>query len=286
LGVGLVTNERSQEMSHKIFVLRIVETVARQWWFLVLVLLPQFIPPYTSRGYELHDWGMVNAYLLTHPIKSSFASLYPVFQIIPLALIVMIFFVGRRVTRIFSAYVFFSYGVIAFVQSISISDRYGFAVCVANLFSFLILAGMWLWESVFPKNELAMQKPLSWKYGIILLALLPFWEPVQHLTLLPDFNPTYILTSGAGLSFCLVTPLYLAILALSFPGVNRTVFVATGFMGAMMGIGNMVLEFVIYPDYWWIGILHIPLFVISVYCLWLSLNEIAVQVKKVQQVLV
>lgn len=52
-------------------------------------------------------------------------------------------------------------------------------------------------------------------------------------------------------------------------------FVATGFVGVMLGLGNLVLEFIIYPNWWWIGILHIPLFVISLYCLALAFNEIA-----------
>jgi hypothetical protein len=44
-----------------------------------------------------------------------------------------------------------------------------------------------------------------------------------------------------------------------------------------MGLGNFLLEFVIIPSYWWVGILHIPLFVISFYCLALSFNEMAGQ---------
>jgi hypothetical protein len=266
-------------MTGKLLSWKLIEAVGKQWWFLPLIVLPQVIPPYTAHGYRLPEWGMVNAHILTHPIKGPFAGFYPVFQIAPLVLLFAIFFVGRRATRVFSAYVGLSYVAIAFLQSISITNKYGLAICTANLVTFLILASLWFWEAASPKNEFETHKKPVWKYWAILLALLPFWRPVNPLTLMPDFNPVYILTSGAGLSFCLVTPLYLAILSLYFPQVNKTVFVATGFIGVMLGLGNMVLEFVIYPTWWWIGVLHIPLLVISLYCVVLSFNEIAKPLK-------
>ena len=267
-------------MVKKSFIRKLSEEVKHQYWFLPLILLPQILPPYALHGYKLYEWGEVNAYILLHPIKSYFTGLFPFFQIIPLFLLIAIPFARMRIARLFSVYVAISYTLIAFLQSISISDKYGFAVCTANVITFLILASLWLWESIFPKNEFGFQKIPAWKYSIILIALLPFWEPVNPFTLLPDFNPMYVFTSGAGLSFCLVTPLYLAILVLYFPHVNKTVFIATGLIGVVMGLGNLALEFVIYPSYWWIGILHIPLFIISAYSLAISFNEITGQVKK------
>jgi hypothetical protein len=267
-------------MAQQPFVWKLIKTVAHQWWFLPLILLPQAIPPYTSNGYKLPEWGTVNAYILTHPIKGDFTGLFSFFQIIPLALLLAVFFIGKRVTRFFSIYVALSYTLIAFLQSFSISDKYGFAVCVANVITFLILASLWVWESIFPKNEFELLKIPAWKYWTILLALFAFWCPVNPLTLTPDFNPVYMFTSGTSLSFCLVTPLYLAILVIYFPHVNKSAFVATGLIGVFMSLGNFVLEFVIIPSYWWIGILHIPLFILSFCSLVLSFNEIAGQARK------
>lgn len=258
----------------KSFTLRLIEVVAHRWWFLVPIVLVQLIPPYASHGYDLRDLGMVNAHILTHPIKGSFTNLFPIFQITLLILIGVTFYSKRKAARIFSGYVALSYGVMAFLQNISMSDKYGFAVCTGNVLTFLCLAGLWFWDTLQSQTEFVLRKPPAWKYGLIGLALLPLWEPVNPITSLPDFNPVYVFTSGAGLSFCLATPLYLAVLSLYFPQVNQTVFAATGFVGVMMGLGNMVLEFLIYPAYWWIGVLHIPLLVISLYSLWLSFNEI------------
>lgn len=267
-------------MAQKPFFWKLIKAVAHQWWFLPLILLPQSIPPYTSNGYKLLEWGTVNAYILTHPIKGYFTDLIFFFQIITLVLLIAVFFAGKRVTRLFSAYVALSYTFIAFLQSFSISDKYGFAVCTANVITFLILASLWLWESIFPKNEFELLKIPAWKYWTILLALFAFWFPVNPLTLTPDFNSVYMLTSGTSLSFCMVTPLYLAILVIYFPHVNKSLFIAIGLIGVIMSLGNFVLEFVIIPSYWWIGVLHIPLFILSSCSLVLSFNEIAGQVRK------
>lgn len=263
----------------KSFIWKLCEETWRQWWFLLLILLPQFIPPYISYGYKLSEWGAVNAYILTHPIKFHFSDLFHFFQITPLILLIVIFFMKKRVTRLFSVYVALSYVLIAFLQSVSISEKYGFAVCVANVITFLTLAGLWFWEAIVPRNKFELQKIPVWKYWIIILALFAFWGPVNPRTLMPDFKPVYMFTSGTALSFCMATPLYLAILSIYFPHVNKSVFIATGFVGVMMSLGNVVLEFVIYPSYWWIGVLHIPLFVISSYSVIISFYEIVGRVK-------
>jgi hypothetical protein len=267
-------------MARTPFVWKLTKAVVRQWWFLPLILLPQIIPPYASHGYKLHEWGTVNAYILTHSIKGYWIGLFPFFQIIPLVLLGAIFFAGKRVTRLFNVYVALSYTAIPFLQNISISDKYGFAVLTANVITFLILASLWFWEAIFPKNAFELRKLPAWQYWPLLLALLAFWFPVNPHTLTPDFNPVNILTSGTGLSFCMVTPLYLAILILHFPHVNKPVFIATGLIGVVMSLGNFVLEFVMIPSYWWIGVLHIPLFTLSSYSLVLSYTEIVRQIRK------
>ena len=250
-----------------------IKELFNRLWPLALVLFPQIIPPFTSTGYTITDWGMVNAYILTHPIKSFITNYSLIFQLAPIILLVLIFIIGRKISRIFSVYVAICYFIIAFIQSVSITERYGFSVCIANLLSFSILGVMWFYESLFPKNKLEIRKPFGIPYFILIIALIVFWGPVNPNTLLPDFNPKYLFSNNTGLTFCLLTPLILSILILSYPYINRVVFSATSVLGVAIGFGNMILEFIIYPEYyWWIGILHIPLLLISSYCLWLSLK--------------
>jgi hypothetical protein len=76
---------------------------------------------------------------------------------------------------------------------------------------------------------------------------------VNPITLGPDFNPVYLLTSGAGLAFCMMTPVYLAILTVYHPRVNLPVLRVTSLVGVIIGLGNMWLEIVLKPAYWWVG---------------------------------
>jgi len=48
-----------------------------------------------------------------------------------------------------------------------------------------------------------------------------------------------------------------------YPNVPRVAFAATCITGVLIALGNLALEFVIYPDWWWIGVLHIPLLATS-----------------------
>jgi hypothetical protein len=49
------------------------------------------------------------------------------------------------------------------------------------------------------------------------------------------------------------------------------------------GERNLLLCFVLLPGYWWIGVLHIPLLVISTYSLMLLLGEVLREVGQAPQ---
>ena len=252
---------------------QVLFSIIQRWWFLALLLVPQMLPPYASRGYSLSEWSALNQYVITHPIKPAVSWIYPLFQIIPLNLTILFFTIRSRITRIFYAFIGLSYGLIAFLQNVSISDRRGTAVCTGNLVTFLFLAVLWWREAIHPGSTVVEKKVVLWHCWPLLLALVAFWEPVNPGTLLPEFNPRYLFISGAGLSFCMVTPLYLAVLILRFPTVNRVLMACTAFTGLFMGAGNLILEFILIPAYWWIGCLHFPLVILSGYSLFLLFRE-------------
>jgi hypothetical protein len=108
------------------------------------------------------------------------------------------------------------------------------------------------------------------------MAVLAFWapmsmpySPMNH----PDFNPIYLFINGAGLAYCMMTPVFLAILTLYHPRINTATLRVTSLEGILIGLINVYMNF--FTDfnlYWWNGILHVPLVTISVYGLALSLK--------------
>jgi hypothetical protein len=244
----------------------------KRWWYLGVILVAQCLPPVTVRGYSLMDWGKVNAFILTHPIRLIPTSIFSIFKIIPLILVIAIFLGSQKALKVFFGYIAGSYILMAFLQNISIQGPYGLAICTSNVVCFLFLSGLWMKLIYSPRMDINNHKQPIWKYLLLILALIPFWEPVDPVTLGPDFNPIFILTSGAGLSFCLSTPLFLVLMLWTLPKVDQPAFIATGLVGTLLGVGNLILEFWLIPSFWWIGVLHFPLVIISLITLVIGLR--------------
>jgi hypothetical protein len=65
------------------------EQVTRKWWFFLILVLMQFvIPPYSSEGVGWQEIGDLTSHILQNSIMFSLTVLYPVFQVIPILLIV------------------------------------------------------------------------------------------------------------------------------------------------------------------------------------------------------
>jgi len=248
-----------------------LDLITRKWWFFLFFILLQLIPPYASKGYKMSEWGFVIGDILSHSFIFSRVQLYPIFKIIPILLVVSIIFLKNRIVRLFSIYAGITYVLFALLQLIAVTEKYGLGIMVNCLIMFLTVATFWFWESVAKKNDFTPQKQPIWKYWVIPLAFLAFWEPINTETLMPEFNPIYILTSDAGLAFCMMTPVYLSLLTIYYPRVNTATLRVTSLVGVIIGFYHL-FDF-LSPKGWWLGTLHIPLLTISIYGLVLSLRK-------------
>jgi hypothetical protein len=240
-----------------------------------MFILLQFVtPPYASRGYQWNQWGDVIMYSLRNAFIYSYAALYPVFKIVPIILIAFIIVFRNRFSRWFSMYAAFSYILFAFGQNIAVTQKYGLSICTINLIMFLAVAAFWIWEVIVLQNDFSPKKVPFQRYWIVPLALLAFWYPLNKQTCMPDFNPAYLFTNGAGIAFCTMTPVYIGLLTIYYPRVNIATLRVTSLVGLIIGIYNMIENFCINPAIlWWNGVLHIPLLIISLYGLLLSFTK-------------
>jgi len=254
---------------------RKLEKITGKWWFYLVFVVVQFmILPYVAKGYDWTKGGEILGSIFSQAIIESWEPVYPLFKVIPVVLVLLIIFIKNKVTRLFSAYVAISYILFAVLQNIAITEEYGLAIVTGNLVMFLIVAASWIWEAIAKKNDLSPVKPPAWKYWVAPLAFLAFWYPLNPQTMQPDFNSLYLLTSSAGLAFCLMTPVYLTILTFYYPRVNLVTLRITSLVGAIIAFYNMWVNFLFKPDLlWWNGVLHIPLLTISIYGLVISLRK-------------
>jgi len=253
---------------------RKLELITRKWWFFLFFILIQFIPPYASKGFEISEIGVVTGEVLSHSLIYNFPTFYSIFKILPLVLVICIILLRNRVTRIFNLYVAITYLLFAFLQSIAFTEKYGLAIITINMVMFLLVALFWFWEALVQKNDFTSPTKSSMKYWIIPLAFVAFWYPINPETMGPNFNILYLLTNEAGLTFCMMTPVYISLLILYYPRINLATLRVTSLVGTIIGLYNILTNFIMFPSLlWWNGILHLPLISISVYGLIISFRK-------------
>lgn len=254
-----------------------LEFITRKWWFIVgFILLDVLLPPIVTKGYDPSRMGEIIPDIILHSLLTSdcLSSLYPIFKILPIILVLALIFTGNRFSRIFSLYAGINYILFAVLQSISITDTYGFAVVTGNFILMLVVAISWFWEVAVNKNDFTPRKINLIRLWVVPLAFLAFWYPLNLESMKPDFNLSYIFTNPVGLAFCNMTPVYLALLVLYYPRVNIVTLRITSLLGVIMGFWNVLVNFFFnFDTFWWFGVLHLPLVFISIYALILSFRR-------------
>ncbi len=71
-----------------------------------------------------------------------------------------------------------------------------------------------------------------------------------------------LLTSGSGVTYCMLTPVLAGVMVLRPAAYPLTARVAVGVLGVLFGLTNAVTWFVLAPESWWMGVLHLPLLVV------------------------
>ena len=82
----------------------------------------------------------------------------------------------------------------------------------------------------------------------------------------PSFG-LFVLTNEAGLTYCMITPVILGVMILFSKSIYKPTFYIVSFIGFMFGTINMLTWFVLDSQNWWMGVLHLPLAILSTYAL-------------------
>lgn len=242
-----------------------LDALTRKWWFYLLLLLLFFLPSQTSVKFDPRQSMDLVGQVLANPLIYTFPALMPVAKLIMAGLITGVLLFGNKLRRVFAVYATLLYIAMAIFQTSAITDTYGLAVITGNLVLVLLVGLVWAWEASVERNDFATRKRPWWAWWVAPVAALALLAPVDASTMSPDFSLIGMLSNEAGLTFCMMTPVVLAVLALFYPTVNLVVLRLTSFVGLLLGAVNMIVWFVVEPWGWWMGVVHIPLVVISVY---------------------
>ncbi|MFC1661999.1 hypothetical protein ACFL3S_11215 [Gemmatimonadota bacterium] len=246
---------------------------ARWWFFFGFLVLQGVAVPFASRNFHLSRWADICREALSGAFvyKEWMQPTYPLFKVIPVVLIALVILGGNRYRRVFAAYVAFSYFLFAVGQNVAISETFGLCILTVNIVMFSLVGLFWIWEAVAQQNDFSKITRSPCRYWVLAPALLAFWLPAKDGG--PYFDPLLLLTSGAGLGFCLMTPVYIALLSLYHPSLNVATLRVTSTVGLILGFYNMLFTWgMAFRTAWWGGVLHLPLVILSVYGLALSFS--------------
>lgn len=248
----------------------VLDRLTRKWWLYILFLLLFFLPSYAERSYDPRQSSDLVREVLSNPIINTYPILNPIAKIIPVIIIAAVFMSGNKARRLFNIYVAVLYLIIAFFQNSAITASHGLVILTGNLILILVVSLAWMWEVAAERNDFSPRKLPLWKWWVAPVVLLPFLAPVNSTSLSPDFNLSGMLANSSGLTYCFMTPVILAVLSLFHPTVNPAGLRISSFVGILFGAINMLTWFVFQPQGWWMGVLHIPLVVLSLYTFTLS----------------
>ncbi|MGD9029353.1 MAG: hypothetical protein PVG25_06035, partial [Anaerolineae bacterium] len=238
----------------------------RRWFYPVLfflLLVISMLPPITQAPYDPRNTQDVIMSILMVSIEPC-RSWGWVFHVATLAVIALVVLRPRTAGRVMSAYFGVNYLIIAGLQTNGVTEEYGFAVQTGALVAAALLGMVWLWVAWRDRLQASFKGVPAWRWSLLPLALLVFWSPValEGSRVLPNFDPLLLLTSADyGLTYCFMTPVFLFLLILFYPGVDLFAFRVTALNGLIYGLVNLTHWF--NPDLVWMGVMHIPLLVVS-----------------------
>jgi len=157
---------------------------------------------------------------------------------------------------------------VAIFQNVSLETQFGYVILIGNILVQMLVIISWIYEIKIQKNDFSKLQLNWWKILCILLGLFAFWMPAKNGMM--HFSISDLLMNEAGLTYCMITPIALAIMLLYFPGINKVTLRITSFVGLYFGVMNLITWFLLNKEFWWMGILHFPLFIVSLIGLILS----------------
>jgi len=107
-------------------------------WVYVALAILMFIPLYTEKPYDPRQTSDVIKSLLMK-VTDPYAAFAPIFHIGTIALVILMILLKEKSSRIFTGYFGINFLVIAFVNSIGTTEKYGRVVMTSTLILCLIV---------------------------------------------------------------------------------------------------------------------------------------------------
>jgi len=246
--------------------------MAHKWYFplaCIGLVIVAMLPPLTELPYDSRSTQDVILSVLMISVQPYQAWGW-IFHAGTLLLLLYLLWRPDQAGRALAGYIGINYLVIAAIQSHAVTEKYGFTLLTSAMVGTALLGIAWLVVTIQNSLKLSLHNISKWKYLLLPLALLVFWSPLktEGNAVLPNFDPRLLFTSADyGLSYCFVTPVFLFLLILFSTNHTSLTYRITAFNALLYGLFNQLHWF--NPNTTWMGVLHLPLLILSLVALFL-----------------
>ena len=238
-------------------------------WFKILLVLVMFCPLITEQKYNPQYTTNVIGSVLEHPYINNIGVGLIITKIILLVVCLLPLLMKEKSCKYILGY----YGVIllfvGLFQNMS-NTEYGFTFIIGNMIVQYIVSICCFNDVIKSKSKISKEDLNKKALWIIPLMILAFLMPyiIENNKIIPSIST--IFTNEAGVTYCMITPVIIGMLILFSKNIDKATINIISFVGLSFGIFNMMTWFGFNIKDWWMGILHLPLLIISIYGLRIS----------------
>lgn len=255
-------NKRKKSLGHAI-------------WFKIFLTILVFFPSYTQISYDSSKTTDVIAEVMQHPLIVSIGWILPVAKGLLLAAVILPMFSHQLNQRFLLGYYAFILLFVGLLQNMSFTESYGFTWLIGNTLVQFVVLGFCLVDVLKNKTIISKQNLQKGRLWIVALMLLAFLMPysVNHTNIVYPSFTWNVLFNESGVTYCMITPVIIGALLLFSKGVHKPTLSIISYVGFIFGLLNMMTWFALQTEIWWMGVLHLPLMILSFYGLWVAHKE-------------
>ena len=246
-----------------------IEKIIRKRWFYAICIVLLFIPSIVQQDVSPEKASLVVQEVMQTPLIYKIKIFFPIAKVWLVFLLIGGFIWKNKFRKTFALSISILSIFIMFFQNIALDTSFGYAILLGNILLQFVVILSWIYENKVCKNDFSEPRLRWWNIVLFILAFIAFWMPALNGKMY--FSLKDLIMNESGLTYCMVTPIILSILLLYYPRINMITLRITSFVGLLFGILNMITWFILNTNFWWMGILHLPLLIIS--CVGLVLSK-------------
>jgi len=243
--------------------------------FKILLILISLMPAYSSLGYPPEQTSNLIVEVLSNPLTKMFVDYNIISKLLLFLAALIPYFNIKNSEKYTLGYYVLILIFVGFFQNASFTESYGFSIITGNVTLELIVIITLIYDLLKNKTKFSkdsFHKERVWIVPLMILALLMPCDFVDN-TIIPSLSLKMFI-NDAGFAYCMITPVIIGTYLLFEEKTYVLTLYIISFIGTIFGFYNMLTWFVFNIKSYWMGVLHLPLVIISIYGMLISKKSI------------